>query len=485
MKAISLIFPNQLFKHHPALERDRPVFLVEEFLFFRVQAFHKQRLVLLRAAMQTYASFLKKKGYKVYYIEAAQLKKRGDLFNLLHQKGVLQIHLADFADQWLKEDLKKATKRFKWTIQFYPSPMFLCTEEEIRSFFSENKHYSMAKFYAAQRKNLNILMKEGHPIGGKFSFDAENRKRLLRGTKIPKYPVPKQNIAVKRAIAYVEKEFPNTVGEASPFLYPVTFKQAENSLSNFIKNRLKYFGDYEDAIGQDESFLFHSVLSPLLNIGLLTPQQVLNAVLITRAPINSLEGFIRQIIGWREFIRACYVLKGNRQRTSNYFQHHSPIPKGFWNATTGIVPVDRTIERILKTGYCHHIERLMILGNFLLLTETDPNAVYEWFMAYFVDAYDWVMVPNVYGMSQFADRGQMTTKPYISGANYILKMSDYSRGDWADIWDGLFWRFLSKHKSLFQVNPRTKPLLSLLSKNKGSILPKVDLAEKWLKLLLG
>ncbi len=179
-------------------------------------------------------------------------------------------------------------------------------------------------------------------------------------------------------------------------------------------------------------------------------------------------------------MRASYLLQGKAQRTSNYFGHKRFLPKGFWDGTTGILPVDVTIKRLLKTGYCNHIERLMVLGNFLLLTETDPNFVYEWFMGYFVDAYDWVMVPNVYGMSQYTDRGGNVTKPYISGANYILKMSDYSKGDWVDIWDGLYWRFLNNHKILFESNPRSKVLLGMLIKNRATIQPKMDLAEKWL-----
>lgn len=484
MKEATVIFPDQLFEKHPALDLRRPVFLAEEFLFFRLQPFHKQRLVLLRAAMKAYADYLTKRGYDVFYIDSHLLKNRGALFELISKKNIDQLHLADFADDWLRQDLEKASQKYLWKLQLYPTPMFLCKEDEIYSFFKKKEKLSMAHFYAYQRKKLNILMDNGVPIGGKFSFDVDNRKRLPKGCKIPALYVPKSNSTVEEACDYVEKEFPNAIGEARPFLYPTTFKEAKNALFDFINHRLAHFGDYEDAINQNESFLFHSVLSPLLNIGLLTPQEVIEATLSSyqelHIPINSLEGFLRQIIGWREFIRCCYLLKGRSERSANYFQHKASVPKGFWNGTTGIDPVDKTINRILKTGYCHHIERLMILGNFLLLTETNPRAVYDWFMGYFVDAYDWVMVPNVYGMSQYADKGSMTTKPYISGSNYILKMSDYSKGDWVDIWDGLFWRFLAKHQSLFKENPRTNVLIRLLDKNAHTINPKIILAEKWL-----
>ena len=325
-------------------------------------------------------------------------------------------------------------------------------------------------------------MRDGKPEGGKFSFDVENRKKVPQRFTVPKRLIPKQTKKIKAAATYVDCNFPDAIGNKGPFLYPFTFAEAEKTLSDFIENRLALFGDYEDAILKNESFLFHSVLTPALNIGLITPQQMIEKVMTAwekkKIPLNSAEGFLRQIIGWREFIRACYLLKGSSQRTKNHFQHKKSLPKGFWDGTTGIEPIDATIKKILDTGYCHHIERLMVLGNFLLLTETDPNAVYDWFMRYFVDAYDWVMVPNVYGMSQYADGGLITSKPYISGSNYLLKMSDYKKGRWSDIWDGLFWRFLEKHKDLISKNPRMKMLLNYLKKNKKEINKKIAEAEK-------
>lgn len=428
--------------------------------------------------MKAYAAKLAEMGYKVSYIDSGRLLKRGDLFNILAEEGIEHLHVADFSDEWLEQDLqaKKLT--------FYPSPLFICSKDEIRDFFKGKKKFSMASFYAFQRRRLDILMDGHEPVGGKFSFDVENRKKLPKGLVPPLHYTPKRNAFVSEAIAYIKKEFPDAIGEADPFLYSTTHEEAEKALFDFIEHRLFHFGDYEDAISIKESVLYHSVISPLLNIGLLTPKQVVEAVLVSwkkfHIPLNSLEGFIRQIIGWREFIRACYLLKGRSMRISNRLGHKAPLPKGFWDGTTGIPPIDNTIKKILQTGYCHHIERLMILGNFLLLNECDPDAVYEWFMGYFVDSYDWVMVPNVYAMSQYADYGSITTKPYISGANYIHKMSDYKKGDWSEIWDGLFWRFISKYRSLFEANPRTMVLLSLLNKNASTIDPKIQRANEWL-----
>ena len=211
-------------------------------------------------------------------------------------------------------------------------------------------------------------------------------------------------------------------------------------LTDFLQQRLELFGDYEDAIEQGQPWLWHSVLTPALNIGLLTPQQVVDQLLAMNAdrklPLNSVEGFLRQVIGWREFMRATYVDLGVQMRNSNHWQHHRPMPCSFYQGNTGIDPIDDTLARILEYGYCHHIERLMVLGGFMFLCEIHPEDIYRWFMEMFVDSYDWVMVPNVYAMSQNADGGLITTKPYFSGSNYIRKMSHYKPGAWSEIWDG-------------------------------------------------
>lgn len=261
----------------------------------------------------------------------------------------------------------------------------------------------------------------------------------------------------------IAKEFPSNPGQVA-HLYPTTHAEAKAWLAAFIKERLDAFGPYEDFISQDATFLFHSALSPLLNTGLLTPRDVIDAVRDVAAPLNSLEGFIRQVIGWREFVRGIYVMYGRFERTHNFFKFTRSLPRSFWEASTGIEPVDGAIRKVLKTGYCHHIERLMVLGCFMLLCEIDPDEVYRWFMELFIDAYDWVMVPNVYGMSQFADGGLFATKPYICGSNYIVKMSDYKKGPWCEIWDGLYWRFIDHHRSLFEKNHRSSMIVRQLDK---------------------
>jgi deoxyribodipyrimidine photolyase-related protein len=397
---------------------------------------------------------------------------------------VKKIHMLEFTDYWLSQDQKIAQETLDLTFNITPSEMFSTSQSEMEVFFGKKK-MSMAKFYTYQRKKLNLLMDHGAPIGGKFSFDTENRKKLPKKIEIKEKYTPKENSFVKEAKEYIDKHFKDSLGDLDTFYYPSTFSEAKIALKDFIDHRLLQFGDYEDAISKTDSFLFHSVLSPLLNIGLLTPKLVVNEVIKAfekeDLPLNSIEGFIRQIIGWREYMRSAYLLHGNFERTHNFFNHKKDLPKGFWDASTGIEPVDEALKKLLKTGYCHHIERLMIFGNFLLLTETNPDKVYEWFMAMFVDSYDWVMVPNVYGMSQYADEGLMTTKPYVSGSNYLLKMSNFYKGSWCDIWDGLFWRFLDKHRPLFQKNPRMSVLIKYLDNNKDTLASKVKQAELWMK----
>jgi deoxyribodipyrimidine photolyase-related protein len=263
----------------------------------------------------------------------------------------------------------------------------------------------------------------------------------------------------------VEQNFTDNPGSAAAFRYPVTYEDARRWLQDFVTTRLPSFGDYQDAISTHDSALFHSVLTPMLNVGLLTPREVLDAALgAENIPLNSLEGFVRQIIGWREFVRAAYILKGRRQRTRNFWKHERALPRAFWEASTGIDPIDAVIGRVLEHAYAHHIERLMILGNFMQLCGFRPDDVYRWFMELFIDAYDWVMVPNVYGMALYADGGLISTKPYIAGSNYVRKMSDFKQGPWCEVWDGLFWTFIARHRRFFAANQRIGPLVHQLER---------------------
>lgn len=470
MKAATIIFPHQLFKPNPALRTGTPVYLVEEFLFFRQYLFHKNKILLHRASMKYYADWLQQEGFVVEYIDSDDLRSDvRQLIPYLAKKGCKELLVIDVVDDWLRKRLLMAAHQQRFTVTRFPSPNFLNTKEDTDAFFSKSKTYFQTDFYTWQRKQRKLLLDEnGKPAGGKWTFDADNRQKFPKGKQAPLLSLPAENEFVKEARTYTNQHFQSHYGFTEQFFYPVTHAAAEQWLDDFLEKRFNEFGIYEDAMVKDELILHHSVLTPMLNIGLLNPQQILDKALATaqqkHTPLNSVEGFVRQILGWREFIRLVYEREGVRQRTTNYWGFNRKIPTSFYTGTTGIEPVDSVIKKVLKTGYCHHIERLMVLGNFMLLCEFDPDEVYRWFMELFIDSYDWVMVPNVYGMTQFADGGLMTTKPYISGSNYLLKMGDWNKGNWTATWDGLFWRFMHVHRSFFMQNPRLGMLLKTFDK---------------------
>ena len=470
MKDVSIIFPHQLFKKNDLLQKSRTVFLVEEYLFFKHYNFHKQKLVLHRASLKSYEFYLKQQGYTVEYIESQDDKNDiRKLISYLKKDGVKTIHIIEVVDDWLNKRITSACTKNNIEIVQYQTPAFLNSRQEGDDYFDGRKRYFQTEFYIAQRKKRDILLApDDGPFGGRWSYDADNRKKFPAKENAPQINFPLHDSFVTEAIQYITLHFNENYGSINQFFYPVNFAGAETWLEAFLETRFEKFGDYEDAIVAGENFLHHAVISPLINIGLLTPQQVVDAVLShaakSNSPLNSTEGFVRQIIGWREFIRIVYAREGTRQRTTNYWKFSRKIPASFWDGTTGIEPIDNTIKKLLETGYLHHIERLMLLGNFMLLCEFDPDEVYKWFMELFVDSYDWVMVPNVYGMVQFADGGLMTTKPYISGSNYVLKMSDYKKGSWCEIWDALFWRFMNVHRTFFQKNPRLGMLVKTFDK---------------------
>jgi len=473
---VTLIFPHQLFQHHPALEKDRKIYIIEEWLFFNQYRFHKQKLVLHRSAMKWYLHWLLQQDYKVVYIEATQsqcdIRK---LVRLLADHKVKQLHYTEVADDWLRRRLHKTAKAHGMHCKEYPSPGFLNTMQDVKQYFDERKTYFQTDFYIHQRKQRHILLTAaGQPEGGKWTYDTDNREKFTKQAPLPTYYHPRVNEYVQEARDYVEQNFQKNYGQStSPFPrgnggYPCNFDQAEQWLEDFLEHRLYHFGKYEDAMSSRHPVLYHSLLSPLLNTGLLTPRAVidktLKAAVRHKVPLNSLEGFIRQLMGWREFIHIVYEREGRKQRTTNYWGFTRKIPSSFYTAETGITPVDTVISKVLESGWSHHIERLMIMGNFMILCEFHPDEVYQWFMEMYIDAYDWVMVPNVYGMTQFADGGLMMTKPYISSSNYILKMSDFKKGDWCEVWDALFWRFMSVHRDFFESNPRLGMLLKTWDK---------------------
>ncbi len=470
LNSINIIFPNQLFEESNLFLNNKKTYLIEEHLFFKQFNFHKQKLVFHRSSMKNYENYLLSKGIDIAYIETKN--QESDIRIFLDKINVTEINIYHPEDNWLEKRIKKSCKKNNIKINIEENPLFLTAHDDLLPFFNpEKKKLFQTSFYKSQRKKMKILIdNDQNPVGGKWTYDDMNRHKFPKNKKTPTLDYSKlQSENYRDSVNYVQKNFTENFGIINDIqLYPTDFKSSRLWFNDFLKTRFDEFGIYEDAVLIGESIINHSVLSPLINSGLLNPKYVVKNSLEfykkNKIPINSTEGFIRQIIGWREFIRGVYVSKGSEERTKNYWNFNRKIPKSFYDGNTGIDPIDDTIKKVEKSAYGNHIERLMILGNFMVLCEFDPNEVYKWFMEVFIDSYDWVMVPNVYGMSQFADGGLMSTKPYISSSNYIIKMSDYKKGEWSDIWDGLFWSFMDKQRDFFKKNPRMRMLISSFDK---------------------
>ncbi len=496
MKTAGLIFPHQLFADHPVLEaKPDCILLIEDSLFFSDSQYpakyHKQKLAYHRATIQAFEARLQSNSVPVSIVRwSSSDSAMQNILKELSADGFQNIVYCELADFSLERRLTQATTVAGIACTELRTPGFLNTDDENQAWRADRKRWAMADFYQWQRTRKDILMQEGKPEGGQWSYDEDNRKKLpIKALpNLPALPVISTTPLIESAIASISDQFKDNPGNLAAIHFPITHEQASDWLDVFCRERLENFGAYEDAIEEDQNWLYHSVLTPMLNVGLLTPQQILTAALKTcesqNIPLNSIEGFVRQILGWREFMRATYVDLGVQMRTGNHWEHHREMPLAFYDGSTGILPVDNAIDRLLDTGYCHHIERLMVLGGFMFLCEIKPDAVYKWFMEMFVDSYDWVMVPNVYAMSQHADGGLITTKPYFSGSNYVIKMSHYKKGEWSEIWDALFWRWIFKNKDKLAGNFRW----AMMCKNADKMAPEkrdnhLAVAERYLSQL--
>ncbi|MEJ7635019.1 cryptochrome/photolyase family protein [Aeromicrobium sp.] len=458
---VRLIYPHQLFVDHLDAPAGTVFVLVEDDLFFRQYRFHTHKLVLHRASMRRFADRLREASFDVEVIETDSDSTTGErLVALLQRLRPTEVTVFDVVDDWLSRDIDRTVNDASLTLRpadVLESPNFLTSRAQITDWFGSHSA-RMHHFYSWQRQRLDILVDGDQPVGGRWSYDTENRKKLPRNHPVPTVPWPDRDAAVEDAISWVAEKFPDNPGSGATFHWPTSHDEADAAYAAFLSERFTQFGPYEDAVSAEHPFLFHSVITPGLNIGLLSPHDVVARALEAAGGVDlqSLEGFVRQVIGWREYMRATYVLFGRRMRSDNRLRHTRPLDPGWWTAKTGLPPVDLVIGRVLERGWSHHIERLMVVGNAMCLLRTDPEEVYEWFMEMYVDAYDWVMVPNVYAMSQFAAGEAITTKPYVSGSNYLRKMSDLPGGDWTDDWDGLYWTFVRDHREVFEGNHRSR-----------------------------
>lgn len=467
-KNILLVYPNQLFAAENLPKEVDQIAVIEEPLLFGTDKelplfIHKQKLVFHRASMRRYVEeVLWPAGYEVDYIEFHQLENTTDIVNEISHAE--RVYCFDPTDDVLQRRLQSAIESLSSKPEFHQieSPNFYLPREEVKNFFVDKKKAQFAPFYQWQRERFNVLMNPEtyKPLGGRLSFETESHKRLPKNHSLPSFQVYGANKFVDEAKEYVQKHFASNPGSVDDFPWPTNANEAHKWLDEFLEHRLEFFGTYDDAIDGDNPWLYHSALSVVLNAGLLSPMEVVKKAVAhhgkTPVPMASIEGFVRQILGWREYTRAMYVNRHAQLRTSNVFGHNRRLTNDWYDGTTGIPPVDDVIKKVQARGYSHHVERLMVIGNIMLVCDFHPNEVYRWFMEMYVDSYDWVLVPNVYGMSQFADGGGMSSKPFVSSSNYILNMSHYERGDWCDVWDGLYARFIEKNRERFAKDPHMK-----------------------------
>jgi deoxyribodipyrimidine photolyase-related protein len=477
------ILADQLLERHPALEAALAEFsstqVVVLFLESRARAtrlpYHRRKLALLFSASRHYAQELRQAGLRVDYRQADTVRQALLAHQAEYSPGmVLTMAASEYRGRQFQTG--ELDHLLKIPVKVLPNTQFLVGRFNPISHVPSDKPVIMENFYRQMRRQFGVLLEEdGQPVGGDWNFDAQNRRPLPKDILLPELPDFPPDELTRQVIAEIHQSGVGT-GDLAGFNLAVTRAQALETFADFLENRLENYGPYEDAMTSRSNILFHSMLSPYLNLGLLEPLELVQAAeqayRIGRAPINSVEGFIRQVLGWREYIYWQYWRQMPTLAGVNFWKAHRPLPQFFWSGETQMNCLAHVLGRTHRQGYAHHIERLMLLTNFCLLAGVTPQEVNRWFLSSFIDAYEWVMLPNVLGMGLYADGGLTATKPYLASANYIHKMGDYCQscqfepkqrtGENACPFNFLYWNFLLQHESLLRANPRMgKSVLSL------------------------
>jgi deoxyribodipyrimidine photolyase-related protein len=473
------ILGDQLSTSGRTLDRATPIILIESLAHVRVRPYHQQKLVLIWSAMRHFAQELRGQGYCVEYAEAEDFQT--PLRAWITQNGITELCLMAPVDKPFAQML--ATIELPCALALHENNQFLWTETEFCTWATGRKRLLMEDFYRECRQRYQILMTAaGKPIGDRWNFDADNRKPPKKNDPNFQPPDPKwfaPDAITQAVIDRVSNLNIPTYGQLAQFGWAVTRSQALEVLDHFINTRLAGFGPYQDAMVTGQYTMWHALLSPYLNIGLLHPLEVVQAVEAAYSERNlglsSVEGCIRQVIGWREYMRGVYAFSPADYADRNWFDHHQPLPEFFWDASQAKMNCLRQcLTQTEQTGYAHHIQRLMILSNFALIAGISPQAIENWFHAAYIDAYDWVMQTNVLGMGQYADGGMLASKPYASSANYVNKMSDYCKdcqydyksrtGDKACPFNYFYWDFLDRHRAKLKTQGRMSFILANLDK---------------------
>jgi deoxyribodipyrimidine photolyase-related protein len=485
------ILGDQLLQSHPALitaiaqagADQVQVLIIESQHRLHSRPYHQQKQILVLSAMRHYAASLRTQGYTVDYRQAASMTAAlHDHIQVYHPTRILTLAASEYHARQRQQSLDLSVP-----VDILPNQQFLVTQFD--PFPNTTKRTIMETFYRAMRRHFNILMEDGQPIGGRWNFDDENRKPLPKkltppaALHFPPDTITQQVIQEIHSAGY-------GVGTGDNFGYAVTHDQARQALQHFIQERLAHFGPYEDAMTSRHPTLYHSVLSPYVNLGLLTPLEMIHAAETAYhrgdAPLNSVEGFIRQVLGWREYMYWQYWRMMPVLAEQNAWNATRPLPSFFWNHDTEMHCLRHTFTTLEHTAYTHHIPRLMLISNFCVLAGIQPQALLDWFLAYYIDAYDWVMQSNTIGMGLNADGGHIATKPYIASASYINRMSDYCgtcrydhqarTGENACPFNRLYWNFLIQHESQLRANPRFGP--AVLGLNRLSDAERLQITQE-------
>jgi deoxyribodipyrimidine photolyase-related protein len=476
MKTLIPVLGDQLSLGLSSLERSDPAASVilmmevaEETTYVR---HHKTKLAYILSAMRHHAEALREAGWQVDYVRLDDPDNTGSFTGEVAR--ALQRHAPDRiivteAGEWrVSAMLESWETLFGLPVEIRPDTRFLCSHREFETWAEGRATLTMEFFYREMRAKTGLLMESGKPAGGRWNYDKDNRKPAQADLLMPRPLAFPPDAITREVIALVEQRFAGHPGDLASFDYAVTAADAERQAASFFANALPKFGDYEDAMLTGERFLWHSTLSPYINSGLLDPLDLCRRAEAEyhagRAPLNSVEGYIRQILGWREYMRGIYWREGPDYVERNFLGHHRPLPGWYWTGETDMHCMAEVLGQTLDTAHAHHIQRLMVTGNFALLMGADPKQVHLWYLEVYLDAYEWVELPNTLGMSQFADGGLLGSKPYVSSGAYINRMSDYCRncrydvgkriGEDACPFNALYWDFLARHRNKLGSNRR-------------------------------
>lgn len=468
-----------------------PVILIESSNYSRNRRYHRQKLVLVWSAMRHFAAELRDRGWDVTYAITSDFE--APLQQWIRDRGIAELRMMAPNDRPFMKAIE--SMNLGCGLNILPNNHFLWSAAEFKAWGGRRKRFLMEDFYREGRKRFGILMSGDEPVGGKWNFDTENRKPPKKGlhplASLSFEPDSLTQSAIER-VECLELDF---YGQIQPFRWAVTRNQALAVLDYFIRENLSQFGTYQDAMVTGEGTMWHSLISPYLNLGLLAPLEAIQAAEQAyhrdNLALNSVEGFIRQILGWREYMNGIYQWMGADYAQSNWFEHDLPLPSFFWESSgCRMNCLRQVLSQVEETGYAHHIQRLMVLSNFGLIAGVNPQELEDWFHAAFVDAHDWVMIPNVLGMGLFADGGKLASKPYAASANYIDKMSDYCgncaydrrqrTGEKACPFNYFYWDFIARHREKLGASGRMGLILSILRKIDPQELAEMQaLSDRW------